>query len=222
MNVRRPASRLATATALALAVTLVAGACGSDTTDSTAPANTTTSLAPAPDPSGLAVTGEGGPDLGAVALRLEEIDGLSGPIALAVRPDDDTLYVAEKRGRVRRVPNGQSGGGSADAAALLDLSSEISNGGEQGLLGLVFSPDGSRLYVDYTDRAGDTQVVEYAFADGRVDAASRRVLLSVDQPFSNHNGGEVIFGPDSWRDMTGVATAGSGPLPCKWSGPDGI
>jgi len=138
-----------------------------------------------------------GPNLKAVQLRLAKIDGLAGPIAIAVRPADDALYVAEKKGRVRRVVHGQTGAKtSVDATPVLDLSGDVSTGPEQGLLGLAFSKDGARIYVDYTDRAGDTQVVEYAFGDGKADLASRRMVLSVDQPFSNHNGGEVAFGPD--------------------------
>jgi len=181
--------------------TIMVAACGNSggAGDAAGPQSSiTSSTAPAPplgNPGPAA--GEGGPDLSAVDLRLEEIDGLSGPIALTFRPDDDALYVAEKRGQVRRVVRGQGAGeASVDAAAVLDLSDQISTGGEQGLLGLDFSPDGARLYVDYTDTAGDTQVVEYAFRDGRADVASRRVILSVDQPYANHNGGQVVFGPD--------------------------
>ncbi|MDQ4098612.1 MAG: PQQ-dependent sugar dehydrogenase [Actinomycetota bacterium] len=129
--------------------------------------------------------------------RLVRVAGVSRPTAMAVRPDDDGIYVAEKGGRVRLIPRGQTASpGAADGTPVLDLSGQVSNGSEQGLLGLTFSPDGGKLYVNYTDTRGDTQVVEYAFADGRADTGSRRVLLSVDQPFANHNGGEVVFGPD--------------------------
>jgi glucose/arabinose dehydrogenase len=92
---------------------------------------------------------------------------------------------------------------------VLDLSGEVSGGGEQGLLGLTFSPDGGRLYVNFTDRAGDTRVVEYAFSGGRADTGTRRELLFVDQPFANHNGGQVSFGPDG-RLYVGLGDGGSG------------
>jgi len=154
-----------------------------------------------------------GPNLTAARLSLAKINGLAGPVALAVRtkvrPDDDALYVAEKKGWVRRVVHGQTGAKtSVDPKPVLDLSSQVSTGPEQGLLGLAFSPLGTMLYVDYTDRVGDTQVVEYPFRDGVAETAGRRVVLSVHQPFSNHNGGEVAFGPDG-KLYVGLGDGGS-------------
>jgi glucose/arabinose dehydrogenase len=143
-----------------------------------------------------------------VRLSLARVAALSQPTALATRPGDDSLYVTEKGGRVRRVAGGQGGMPSLEGDPVLDLSAQVTRGFEQGLLGLVFSPDGSKLYVDYTDRSGDTQVVEYPFADGRADAARRRVVLSVDQPYANHNGGEVTFGPDG-KLYVGLGDGGS-------------
>ena len=116
------------------------------------------------------------------------------PVALAQHPDSDDLYIVEKTGYVRAV----RGGLQYDPVPVLDLSAEVSSGLEQGLLGLAFSPDGDFLYVNMTDAAGDTHVLEYAFADGVAVAASRREVLTVDQPFANHNGGTMIFGPDGY------------------------
>lgn len=147
------------------------------TSTTTAPPSTTTTLPP--------------PDFGAAAIRLTEVAALDAPTALTGRPGDDALYVAEKTGRVRAIR-----GGSVDPTPVADLSGEVSGGSEQGLLGLAFSADGSRLYVDYTDRSGDTHVLEYAMAGGHADASSRREVLRVAQPFSNHNGGELQTGPD--------------------------
>jgi len=198
---RRPA-------ALALALVLVAGACsddagpqapGPDATDSTAG-------------DGAAATGgqpETPPDVDNVSARLVKVADVAVPVAMAVRPGDDSVYVVEKAGRVRRVPRGQtSSPGATEGAPVLDLSGEVSTGSEQGLLGLTFNPDGSKLYVNYTDRAGDTRVVEYAFTDGRADTATRRELLFVDQPFANHNGGQVSFGPDA-KLYIGLGDGGS-------------
>lgn len=69
--------------------------------------------------------------------------------------------------------------------------------GEQGLLlGIALAPDGEYVYLSYTSISGDTRIVEYAMAtDGTFKASSRRVLLRVDQPYSNHNGGQLAFGP---------------------------
>jgi len=107
------------------------------------------------------------------------------------------------------VPKGQTASpGAVAAAPVLDLSGQVSSGSEQGLLGLTFSADGSKLYVDYTDTAGNTQVVEYRFANGKADVGSRRVVLSVEQPFANHNGGEVGFGPDG-KLYIGLGDGGS-------------
>lgn len=137
------------------------------------------------------------PDPSAAKVRLAKVADLQQPTAMAVRAGDDAIYVAEKGGRVRRVRAGQSNQPNAvDGQLVLDLTGDVSRGGEQGLLGLAFSLDGAKLYVDYTDALGDTRVVEYAFADGKADPVTRRELLFVDQPYPNHNGGEVAFGPD--------------------------
>jgi glucose/arabinose dehydrogenase len=78
------------------------------------------------------------------------------------------------------------------------LEVETTTESERGLLGLAFSPDGSHLYVSYTNLEGDSRLEEYAMGEGatEIDLASRRTLVRVDQPFSNHNGGHVAFGPD--------------------------
>ena len=159
---------------------------------------------------GAGATTAGPADLDKAAFRLVKVADLASPVAMAVRANDDSIYVAEKTGRVRRVARGQTASpGGVDAGAVLDLSTQVSTGGEQGLLGLTFSPDGSKLYVDYTDRSGDTHVVEYAFRDGQADPSTARELLFVDQPFANHNGGEVAFGPDG-KLYIGLGDGGSG------------
>lgn len=126
-------------------------------------------------------------------LKLTTVATVDRPTAMAQRTGDDTIYVAEKGGRVRAV----SSGGVLDPAPVLDLSREISDDGERGLLGLAFAPQGNAFYVDFTDRAGDTHVVEFTLdGDGRADIGTRRELLFVKQPYPNHNGGQLVFGPD--------------------------
>lgn len=120
------------------------------------------------------------------------------------------LFVTEKSGRVRELLPG----GKVSAEAFLDLSALVSAGSEQGLLGIAFSPrfaNDRLLFVDYTDRAGDTVVARYAVAaDGsRADPASAVTVLRVDQPYPNHNGGCVAFGPDGML-YVGMGDGGSG------------
>jgi glucose/arabinose dehydrogenase len=104
------------------------------------------------------------------------------------------VYVVEQGGRIVRVA------GDGSTSTLLDISDQVAAEGEQGLLSVAFAPDFQRsglLYVDFTETGGDTRVVEYRSADGRsVDPDSRRELLAIEQPFANHNGGQLQFGPD--------------------------
>jgi glucose/arabinose dehydrogenase len=85
----------------------------------------------------------------------------------------------------------------------LDLSSQVTVGSEQGLLGLAFYPDyatSGRFVVHYSDLSGDTQVSSFQVsADPNVaDAASEQTILTADQPYANHNGGQILFGPDGF------------------------
>ena len=145
------------------------------------------------------------PNPGNPAFSLTTVATVDQPIAMAVRTGDDTLYVAEWAGRVRAIRNG-----SVDPTPVLDISQLTRPSGEQGFLGLAFSPDGSHVYVDYTDLKGDSHVDEFAMgADGRADPASQRQLLFQKQPFPNHNGGQLAFGPDGYLYI-GFGDGGSG------------
>ena len=132
------------------------------------------------------------PRLDDARVRLVRIARLEQPVAMAVRSGDPALYVAEKVGRVVALSRG------SDPEVVLDLTDEVSLGSEQGLLGLAFSPDGRFLYLNHTDTEGDTHVTEFAFDDTGIDPDSRREVLFVDQPYSNHNGGGLAFGPDGY------------------------
>jgi glucose/arabinose dehydrogenase len=142
------------------------------------------------------------PDPAAARVRLVRVAVLDQPLAMATRPGDDALYVAQKSGQVVAIGDG------GRARRVLDLSGEVSDGSEQGLLGLAFSPDGRFLYVNYTDTNGDTRIHEFATTANSVDAGSRREVLLVDQPYSNHNGGHLAFGPDGFL-YVGLGDGGS-------------
>ncbi|NUS07529.1 MAG: sugar dehydrogenase [Nonomuraea sp.] len=122
------------------------------------------------------------PASGKVSFR--EIGRFDRPVAFAVRKGDDRLYVAEQGGRLR----------TADGDVVVDLTQDVSGGNEQGLLGVAFHPSGRWLYLDWTDTGGTTHVTEWAF-DGK-RATGMRDVLTQEQPYANHNGGQLAFGPD--------------------------
>jgi len=129
--------------------------------------------------------------------RLELVaDGFDFPVHMLADPDG-TFYVVEKGGKVR-IPTGIG----TKPELFLDLSTLVSRGSEQGLLSMAFHPQivaNHRLFVSYTDLQGDSQVVEYALNNPKPgDNPPVRVgtVLSIDQPFPNHNGGLITFGPD--------------------------
>jgi glucose/arabinose dehydrogenase len=134
-----------------------------------------------------------------------EVATLEQPLAMAVRAGDTALYVAQKTGKVVAIRAGRT----VDKAPVVDLSDDVSLGSEQGLLGLAFSPGGDQLYVNYTDTNGDTHVTGYEMQAGRAVTATRRDVLVVDQPYSNHNGGNLVFGPDGYLYI-GLGDGGSG------------
>jgi glucose/arabinose dehydrogenase len=157
----------------------------------------------------LACSDSSGPQEGDVPLALHVVaTGLDFPLDLAVPPGDSRLFIVEKGGRIRIVKNGVLG------PTFLDLRGLVSTGGEQGLLGLAFDPayaTNGRFVVNYTDVNGDTRISAFRVsADPDVaDPATESVLLPVDQPFDNHNGGQLAFGPDG--DLyIGLGDGGSG------------
>jgi len=150
---------------------------------------------------------DGGGDGGVTLERVAS--GLSFPVHLAAPRGDARVFIVEKTGRVKILRDG-----SLLGTPFLDLSGQVSGGSEQGLLSIAFHPDftsNGRFYVNFTDRAGDTQVVEFRVSADRdrADPATARTILSVPQPFSNHNGGLVLFGPDG-KLFIGMGDGGSG------------
>jgi glucose/arabinose dehydrogenase len=174
-------------------VMLAATACSSGPSGSRAASPTTpaTSAPTSTTAPGTATRAPQTGDLSKVRVRLQEVARLEAPVGMALRKGDAGVYVIEQTGRVRVLR-----GDRLDPSPVLDVSSQIRAGGEQGLLGIAFSPDGRYLYLDFTDTGGDTHIAEFAMRGDRPDPASQRNLLTVDQPFANHNGGQLAFGPD--------------------------
>lgn len=169
-------------------------ACGSDDTNTDSSPTTTTdapdrstttgnTTKPTTKPADTPPATAAPADLGTGVQLAPVVSGLDNPMAAAWRKGDDRMYVAEQGGTVRIVDGGAIG------ATVLDI--DVSGGNEQGLLGLDFSADGSKLYVNFTGPEGDTHIVEYIMNG---DTAGRaRELLVVEQPYANHNGGQVTL-----------------------------
>jgi glucose/arabinose dehydrogenase len=137
----------------------------------------------------------------------EALDGLDSPLGIAsTGSEPDRLYIVEQPGLVRVVEDGK-----LLEEPFLDVRDQVVSGGEQGLLSLAFDPDYEStglFYVNYTDTNGDTRVVEYHVGDTGTPTKTRE-LLFVDQPYANHNGGQLAFGPDG-RLYVGMGDGGAG------------
>lgn len=147
-------------------------------------------------------------------LELELIAEFEEPVALSARSGSSDLYVAERAGIIRRIEVTFTQGANRErirvaSRAVLDISEMVTTDSERGLLGLAFSTDGRFLYVSYTDLEGDSVVDEYNIERRtEVVADSRRELLRVSQPFSNHNGGHLALGADGFLYL-GLGDGGS-------------
>ena len=204
---RMPFGRIAALAATALLL----GACSATPT---ATPGATRGASPGVGPSGASQPGSTVPplDSGPDALTLEPFAaGLSSPISLTDAGDGSgRLYANEQAGSIRVI----EADGTLRPQPFLDIGDRVLSGGERGLLGLAFHPDfgqNHRFFVDYTAKDdGHTVIAEYTAADGlRADPASERILLTVPQPYANHNGGQLAFGPDG--DLyIGMGDGGSG------------
>jgi len=150
------------------------------------------------------------------------VTGLNLPLEFVQNPADPaTQYVVEQGGRIRVISHGV-----LQAASFLDLSTQISSGGERGLLGLALPSDfatSRRFYVNFTDPNGNTVVARFgAPSNTQADPASRFDLLwstgqrYIAQPFANHNGGHLAFGPDGYLYI-GMGDGGSGNDPNNYA-----
>jgi glucose/arabinose dehydrogenase len=159
------------------------------------------SATPSPTASRAPATSAGAMDLAHLAVSLEPFTKVDGsPLAIAA-PDDGSgrLFVVAQEGRVWVV----DADGSVHAKAMVDLKDHLVSGGEQGLLGLALHPrfpEDPRVYVDYT--SGTQDVIATLSLDpsdpNRLDPGSLKRILATDDPYANHNGGDLLFGPDGY------------------------
>jgi glucose/arabinose dehydrogenase len=153
---------------------------------------------------------DGGGTLDSLTLRLQTVaSGFASPVYLTSPPGDARLFVVEQPGRIRIIRNGQ-----VLSRPFLDITARVGSGGERGLLGLAFHPDYASngfFFVNFTDRNGDTRVERFRVSANpdSADAATARLIIGQAQPFANHNGGEIMFGPDG-RLYIGLGDGGSG------------
>ena len=221
-----PRHRVVRGIAASLAVALAVAACGpaggsadpstaGPSSGAAATATGGTASPPRPTPATTSSPGSVGPSVGdPPAIALEPVaEGLDGPLDVAWRPDDpDTMFVVEQVGRIRIVRDG-----ALTERPFLDIAGIVNAGGEQGLLGLAFHPSGDgRFFVYHTALDGSQVVASYRVdpsdAD-RADPDSRTELLVMDDPFGNHNGGGLAFGPDGFLHIaTGDGGGGGDPL----------
>jgi glucose/arabinose dehydrogenase len=137
----------------------------------------------------------------------------AAPVSLQQAPGDTTRwFVVEQGGTIRAFANVD---GATATLEFLDISDRVISGGERGLLGMAFHPDFPStpdVYVSYTGAPDLTSYVsQFSSADAgqTLDAASEQVILSVPQDFANHNGGNIVFGPDGYLYI-GFGDGGSG------------
>jgi glucose/arabinose dehydrogenase len=146
---------------------------------------------------------------GAAGVALRLISGALDRPVYVTSADDDSgrLFVVQKAGTIVLLR-----GGKIAPQPFLDITDRVgSQGSEQGLLSVAFHPHFAQngyLFVDYTDLNGNTVVARYTASGDTADPASEKVLLHIDQPYPNHNGGLVLFGPDSYLYI-GMGDGGS-------------
>ena len=201
--------------ALAILILLVA-ACSPIATDATpTPGPSGSTGVPSSGPGGSDPPGEtapatdpAGPSTVAPVATVA-VDGLDSPLDVTNAGDGSgRLFVAEQAGRIRVIRDG-----SLLDVPFMDITDRIASGGERGLLGLAFHPGypaDPRFFVNYTDRDGNTVVAQFTGGVAGPDLAdpgSEVILLRIDQPFGNHNGGALEFGPDG---MLYIATGDGG------------
>ena len=135
--------------------------------------------------------------------------GFDSPVEIT-NAGDSRLFVVQKGGLIRIL----NSNGTVNSTPFLNLSTLISSGGERGLLGLAFHPNyttNGYFFVNYTNTSGNTVIARYSVNSGNPDIANTTgtILMTISQPYSNHNGGSIKFGSDSYLYI-GMGDGGSG------------
>jgi glucose/arabinose dehydrogenase len=173
-------------------------ACSEDASDTVLPAPTRSAPSESASPTATPSPKDRPFDPSTIELGARAVGrGFIAPVGLAHAGDGSgRLYVVEQGGTIRYLDDARGA-----PQPFLDITDRVGAGGERGLLGLAFHPrfeSNGRFFVDYTDIEGDTVVAEFRASDGSGDPSSERVLLRIEQPFPNHNGGDLAFGPDGY------------------------
>jgi glucose/arabinose dehydrogenase len=169
-----------------------------------APAPAAAVVADSASAGGGAWTGAGAGGLSAPTgstIKLTPVaSGLTKPVFITSAHDGTgRLFIVEQTGRIKVLA-----GGSVRSTPLLNIASQVSKGDEQGLLGLAFHPNfksNHKFYVNFTNTAGDTIIRQYRTSTSNpnvVASGSGKTILKINQPYSNHNGGMIAFGPDGF------------------------
>ena len=211
-------------TSLLYAIVLLLAACGQATggqpgadaakprptaRGATTAAKTAVPAATKPSSTSLPLIENGGAPLAQVKIATQLVTkSLDQPVYVTGAGDaSGRLFVVEKAGRLRIVRNT-----TVNRTPFLDITDRVgANGSEQGLLSVAFHPrfkENGLLFVDYTNKAGNTVISRFQAKADSADPASEQILLTIDQPYANHNGGLVKFGPDGFLYI-GMGDGGS-------------
>ena len=139
------------------------------------------------------------------SITSELVADVDSPTAFAIRPGDSPpiIYVASQKGEVSRIDLA-----SKSVSEFISFRDQTTGTGERGLLGLAFSRDGNELYAHFTDLNGNTNIVAVEIKDGRPDRTTTRTVLFVEQPYSNHNGGQLLV-DDAGNLLIGLGDGGA-------------
>lgn len=127
----------------------------------------------------------------AAKVALTKVTTVQNPSAGTAGPGG-TVWLAERAGTVRVLDD------QGLSEPVLDISGETTTDAERGLLGVAFDKEFAHFYISFTNLEGTSTIDEFAVRDGKIQPDTRRTVLTQTQPYSNHNGGDITFGPDGY------------------------